>query len=146
MFDLAEFLMIPELKSFCCKWIQTVNINDDNVETLLHISSLFDIELTTLTRYIRQHLDVLFAGDRLLSLTPDSLKFLLTDQTLSYVTSDERLLFVLKWAQHSLEERSVFLEEISLVKMLDVTEITRGALAKAKQMELYREIFRVIHK
>jgi len=140
MFDLAEFLMIPNLKSFCCKWIHRVNINDDNVETLLHISSLFDFELTTLTRYTRRHLDVLFAGDRLLSLTPDSLEFLLTDQTLSYVSSDERLLFVLKWAQHSFEERSAFLEEIFLVRLLDVTEITRSALAKAKQMESYREI------
>ena len=140
MFDLAEFLMIPNLKSFCCKWIHRVDINDDNVETFLHISSLFDFELTTLTRYIRQHLDILFAGDRLLSLTAESLEFLITDQTLSYVTSDQRLLFILKWAQHSLKERSAFLEEMSLLKMLDVTEITHKALAKAKHMESYRDI------
>jgi len=31
MFDLAEFLMILELKSLSCKWIQTVDISDENV-------------------------------------------------------------------------------------------------------------------
>jgi len=140
MFDLAEFLMIPNLKSFCCKWIKNVDINNDNVETLLHISSLFGVELEALEKYTRRHLDVLFAGDRLLSLTPESLEFLLTDQTLSYVTADERLVFILKWTQHSLKERSAFLQKMILVKMLDVTEITRGALVKAKHMDSYREI------
>jgi len=140
MFDLAEFLMIPNLKSLCCKWIQAVDINEENVETLLHITSLFDFEINTLTQYVRQHLTDLFAGDKLLSLTPDSIEFLLMDQTLSYVTSDERLLFVLKWAQHSLEKRSAFLLETSLVKLIDVSKITNDALAKAKQMESYSKI------
>ncbi|WAR03271.1 hypothetical protein MAR_009829 [Mya arenaria] len=94
---MAEFLLIPNLKAFCMSWInKEIMVDEENVETFLHLTSFFDIEMPTLTKYIRQHLPELLMGNQLLTLTVDTIENMFLDETLSYVTADAKIDFVMR--------------------------------------------------
>ncbi|XP_052784728.1 uncharacterized protein LOC128220395 [Mya arenaria] len=106
LINIAEFLLQPELKAFCVNWINyDFEVDEDNVENLLHLTSLYDFESPKLTMYIRQHLLELLGGNQLLKITADTLENMFLDATLSYVNADVRFEFVMRWVEHSPEQR-----------------------------------------
>ncbi|XP_052783223.1 uncharacterized protein LOC128219452 [Mya arenaria] len=131
LINLAEFLLMQDLKAFCVKFInKKINVNEENVEKLLHLTSLYDFEMPKLSDYIRQNLLELLGGNQLLTITADTLENLLPDETLSYVNADVRFEFLMRWVEHSPEQRRSNLDK--LVACVDLTEVAAVIIEKAK--------------
>ncbi|XP_052789374.1 uncharacterized protein LOC128223929 [Mya arenaria] len=129
--NLAEFLLIPNLKALCTNWIKEINVSEDNVEKLLHLTSLFDFEMPSLTEYIRQHLTDLLEGNQLLTITADTLVTVLTDETLSFLTSDTTFGFLMKWVELCPEKRKSKLSDI--LSCIELTKVNASLINKAKE-------------
>ncbi|XP_052784577.1 kelch-like protein 30 [Mya arenaria] len=128
---LAEFLLIPNLKAFCVNWIRKdTKMDEENIENLLHLSSIFDFKMLALTKYIRQHLPELLGGNQLLTITADTLENMFSDATLSYVNADVRFEFMIRWVEHSPEQRKPKLDKI--IAGIELSEVTVGLIEKAK--------------
>ncbi|XP_052815801.1 uncharacterized protein LOC128242622 [Mya arenaria] len=142
---LAEFLLIPNLKALCVKWIKETNVSEENVEKLLHLTSLFDFEMATLTEYIRQHLIELLEGNQLLTITADTLVTIVSDETLSFLTADITLGFLMKWVEYFPEHRKTKLGDIlSYIELTNVNSSMKERAKEDQNFEAFRSLFETV--
>ncbi|WAR13487.1 KLHL7-like protein [Mya arenaria] len=134
--NLAEFLLIPNLKALCIKWIKEIDVSEDNVEKLLHLTSLFDFEMPTLTEYIRQHLTELFEGNQLLTITADTLVTILSDETLSFLTADVTFGFLMRWVELLPEKRKSKLSDP--LSCIELIKVNASLIEKAKEDQNFK--------
>ncbi|XP_052784687.1 kelch-like protein 12 isoform X2 [Mya arenaria] len=139
MMHLAEFLLIPKLKAFCADFINNeTKVDKENVEKLLHLSSIFDFEIHALTKYIRQHLPELLGGNQLMTITADTLENMFSDATLSYVTADVKFEFIMRWVKRSPEQRKPNLDAI--IAGIFLPEVTVNLIKKAKGDKFFEDL------
>ncbi|XP_045191998.2 calicin-like isoform X2 [Mercenaria mercenaria] len=55
MMDLAEFLLIPNLKAACVHWITRLNITEGNCINIIQLSSLYDLYIPECEEYFEGH-------------------------------------------------------------------------------------------
>jgi hypothetical protein len=126
---MAEFLLIPNLKSVCIAWLKTVSINRENCMEFLQLSSIYDFKIPRCTTYIEEHLPEMFLLPQMVNLTKDSVYLLFSDTRLSYVQMDDRLLFLLKWLNANPNTRKAHMKE--LLSNIDFHSISNECLQEA---------------
>ncbi|XP_052817867.1 uncharacterized protein LOC128243902 isoform X2 [Mya arenaria] len=145
LINLAEFLLVPNLKAFCIEWIKEIDVSEDNVEKLLHLTSLFDFEMPQLTEYHRQHMTELFEGNQLLTITAETLVHILSDETLSFLTADITFGFLMKWVEHFPEQRKSKLGEIlSCIELTKVNSSLKEMAKKDQNFEAFSSLFETV--
>ncbi|XP_060584492.1 ring canal kelch homolog isoform X1 [Ruditapes philippinarum] len=126
---MAEFLLIPNLKSACIAWLKTVSVTRENCMKFLQLSSIYDFELPRCTTYIEEHLPEMLLLPQMINLTKDSILLLFSDTRLSYVQMDDRLLFLLKWLDANPNTRKAHMKE--LLSNIDFHSISNQCLQEA---------------
>ena len=74
MLEVAEFLMIPNLKAMCINWLDNCSVTVDNCYKLLELSSIYEFELPKCTEFIRGHLPDMLKKMKMLNITYDSVQ------------------------------------------------------------------------
>ncbi|XP_060584498.1 kelch-like protein 41 [Ruditapes philippinarum] len=123
---MAEFLLIPNLKSACISWLKTVSITRENCMKFLQLSSIYDFEIPRCTKYIEEHLPEMFLQPQMVNLTKDFIHLLFSNKRLSYVQMDDRLLFLLKWLEANPNTRKAHIKE--LLTTIDFHSISNQCL------------------
>ncbi|XP_060555556.1 uncharacterized protein LOC132716322 isoform X2 [Ruditapes philippinarum] len=129
--QMAEFLLIPNLKSACIAWLTTISITRENCMKFLQLSSIFDFELPSCTTYIEEHLPELLHLPEMVNLTEDSMLLLFSDKRLSCVPMDDRLLFLFRWLDANPGLRKAHIKE--LLKDIDLHSISNQCLQACLQ-------------
>ncbi|KAH3722341.1 hypothetical protein DPMN_065299 [Dreissena polymorpha] len=129
MFDLAEFFMIPTLKSLSVNLVQYINISETNVVTYLEMASLYEFDNHRALQYVHSHLDELLATDALVRASKDFIADLFANKTLRYVSMDTRLQFLKRWAQFNINERKGEFKE--LFALLDTRMLNKQCIQMA---------------
>ncbi|KAH3775193.1 uncharacterized protein LOC127845339 [Dreissena polymorpha] len=97
LLDLAEFFLLPNLKMLCFTWLQKVELLEVNVVDVLHLCSIYELNIPGVELFIEQRLLTLLKGDHLLTLCSESVANLFSDQRLSYVPHALKLKFISRW-------------------------------------------------
>ena len=119
---LAQFLLISNLKALCVKWLQAQTVDWENVVKFLHLSSLYGFELPACDTYIIERLDECLENQQLLTLTKESVEYLFSNKTLSYVSSDIKFKFIRKWTHYLYDARQRhFPDLLRLINIADVS-------------------------
>ncbi|XP_046564121.1 LOW QUALITY PROTEIN: uncharacterized protein LOC124272919 [Haliotis rubra] len=127
LLEAAEYLQIGEMKKCCSDYLFLIDINVDNCVNLSLMASLYDLELYNRAfQFLRGHLPEVMGKDDILVLTKESIVFLLTDETLSYVSQEEFFDFIFRWTVHELDEREDSFPE--LFACLDLTKMSKSFL------------------
>lgn len=133
----AEYFLLPSLKCLCVHFINTAKVSDDNFMTLLHLSSLYNFDVSSCYDYVKGNMDKCFENQDFLSVKKESLKYLLSDEKLSYVSADARFTFLLKWAKHrGIRYVPDMLEILSTV---DLNDVTPRLVKEAKYDSLFKD-------
>ena len=127
LMETADFLMIDELKKICVKKIKSFMVSSKTCLTLLSISSRFDIFIPKLEDYYLSHLPELMKQEQMLEIDTEAVRQILTDKTLSYVSREDVINYLLRWiAFNSSERKSDFREMLSYIDKYDFSyEILR---------------------
>ncbi|WAR12602.1 KLHL7-like protein [Mya arenaria] len=72
--DIAEFLMIPRLKAFCVKWLEQTEKSITLIAISLPLFTLYDLDVPSVSDYIKKHLIELMNGTELLNIDANSLQ------------------------------------------------------------------------
>jgi hypothetical protein len=126
---MAEFLLIPNLKSACIAWLKTGSITRENCMQFLQLSSIYDFEIPRCTTYIEEHLPEVLQMPQTVNLTKDSIHLLFSNTRLSYVQMNDRLLFLLKWLNANPNTRKAHMKE--LLSNIDFHSISNQCLQEA---------------
>jgi hypothetical protein len=108
--ELAEFLMLKNLKSFCRKWLRGVSVEqltDDLCMSLLQMSTVYNITVPSLNKYIDAHLMSLIHNPQLISFVKPSVEYILFGKRLGYVPVDEKLKYFERWCQRHMDTISL---------------------------------------
>ena len=81
--------MIEELKSLCINQLQSVRIDVNDCKKLLFLASRYDFYLQNLSDFILSHLLKRLETDEMLLLDKDSVRRIINDPLLSYVSRKE---------------------------------------------------------
>lgn len=130
LLDLADFLLIPNLKALCVQWFKTVNITEENIVKFLHLSSLYDFELPKCYEYVREHMNECLENEEFLTLTKASVETLFTDETLTYVPSDAKFTFFISYAKHIGKCR--YEDFLSILQLIDLNDVSINLVEDAK--------------
>ena len=114
--ETADFLMIDELKNICMKTVKSFTVSSKTCLTLLSISSRFDIFFPKLDDFYLSHLPELMKQGQMLQIDKEAVRQILTDKTLSYVSRDDVINFLLRWTAFSSERKSDFREMLSCLE------------------------------
>ena len=118
--ETADFLMIDELKNICVKKIRSYTVSSKTCLTILSISSRFDIFIPKLEDFYFSHLPELMKQDKMLEIHKEAVRQILTDKTLSYVSREDVINYLLRWtAFNSSERKSDFREMLSYIEKND---------------------------
>lgn len=135
--ETADFLMISELKDICMKKVNSFTVSLKSCLHLLAISSRFDIFIPKLEDYYLSHLPELMKQDKMLEVDKEAVRQILTDKTLSYVSRDDALNFLVQWTEFSSnrildfrELLSHFTEASISAELLKTVETMHSILAK----------------
>ncbi|MES9879759.1 MAG: BTB/POZ domain-containing protein [Sedimenticola sp.] len=115
LLQLAEFLLISNLKRHCFQWLKSRNVNSKNCIDICEMCSLYEFEIESCSQYVLAHLTELFNDDKMLKITNDTLTYILQDETLSYVSTEERFDFIIKWVAYSPGRQPYFEQLFNLV-------------------------------
>ncbi|XP_053385416.1 uncharacterized protein LOC123538736 isoform X2 [Mercenaria mercenaria] len=131
LLELAEFFMIVGLKSACIEWLRSEEITEENCMYVMQLSTKYNFEVTTCIDYIESHLPEILKNDDAVNLSKDSVEYLFSDRRFSYVTMDDKLMFLVKWVgMHSCEKA----ENVrALFQTIDMDEVSYSALESAKR-------------
>ncbi|WAR12603.1 hypothetical protein MAR_026783, partial [Mya arenaria] len=80
--DIAEFLMIPRLKAFCVKWLDQTKMSNALIAICLPLCTLYELDVPSVSDYIKKNLIELMNGVELLNIDANSLQNILSDQYL----------------------------------------------------------------
>jgi hypothetical protein len=123
MLTLAEYFLIPNLKSACVAWLQNVEVTDENCLKLLQVASLFDIELPKCMEFVEGHLDSLFENEKFTDIDTDSVKYIFTERKFSYICMDDKLKFLIRWTKVDPIKRQIIANEfVELLNFNDISE------------------------
>lgn len=120
LLEVAEFLMIEELKAKCIELLKTVLINMDNCLKLLLLCSGYNFCLEDVSDFILSHLPDLFSKEELMLLDKESVRLIVTDPMLLYVTREDCFRFIVKWCSQFPNRRSHFAELFSCLDKDDI--------------------------
>ena len=98
--EMAEFLMIDELKSLCIEKMRSFPVNMETCFMLFLLVSTYEINIPRISDFILGHLPELFAMGEMLLLDKDSVMYIITEPMLSYVSRGDCFRFLLKWTKH----------------------------------------------
>ena len=126
--EVAEFLMMEELKALCIKKLKSFQVDANNCLKLLLWTSRYDIYLEKLSNYILSHLQDLLLVDELLLLDKDSVRYVISDPLLAYISREDCLKYIIRWTSHSAERCSDFAD---LWASLDKQDISPDVLTTA---------------
>ncbi|XP_045179102.2 uncharacterized protein LOC123538789 [Mercenaria mercenaria] len=131
LLELAEFFMLVGLKSACIEWLRSEEITVENCMHVMQLSTKYNFEVTTCIDYIESHLPEIFNNNDAVNLSKESIEYLFSDIRFSYLTMDEKLTFLVKWAgMHSCEKA----ENVrALFQTIDMEEVSNSALESAKR-------------
>ncbi|XP_060563334.1 uncharacterized protein LOC132722788 [Ruditapes philippinarum] len=128
--ELAEFLMLKNLKSFCMKWLRGVSVEqltDDSCMSLLQLSTVYNITVPYLIKYIDAHLMSLIHNPQLISLDKPSVEYILFGKRLGYVPVDEKLKYFERWCQCHMDTISLqWVKEI--VQKFNLHDVSKNIL------------------
>ncbi|KAH3831992.1 hypothetical protein DPMN_105266 [Dreissena polymorpha] len=130
LFDLAEFLMIPNLKALCVKHAENIPVNIDNLKNLLELSSLYEFENRSVSQYVKSYLNEILQSDVLISATNEFIEELFTNETLRYVSMDTRLQFLIRRSQVCGTARTSIQ---TLLRLINLNEISASTLLLAME-------------
>ena len=116
IFEMAEFFMIEELKAFCIGRVRSVPVNVESCSKFLLLMSTYDLDHTKASAFILAHLTELLGMDEMLLLDKDSVRYIISEPMLSYVSREDCFLFLLKWTKHCSLRQSDFPELLSCLK------------------------------
>ncbi|XP_053402282.1 uncharacterized protein LOC123548629 [Mercenaria mercenaria] len=134
---LAEFLLIPNLKSACISWLKTTDVTEENCMTLLQLSSIYGFEIPNCTQYIEAHLSEMLRHLQMVNLTKESIEYLFSDRKLAYVPMDEKLMFLLRWRDSQPSQRNVYMKE--LLMAIDFRDVSKSLLQELKEDHSLKE-------
>jgi hypothetical protein len=138
MMALAEYFLIPDLKSTCVAWLQEVKVDERNCTKLIEIASLFDINLYKCMEFAIGRLDILFGNEEFTRIDSDSVKYIFTERGLSYISMDDKLNFLVKWTYVDPINRLGSARD--LVKLLDFRDNSREMLNQVVNDPIFRDI------
>lgn len=123
--QMAEFLLIPNLKAACEIWLNSTVITEDNCLEFLQISSINDFEIKRCVDFIEENLSEMLNDPLMINLTQESVQLLFSDKRLSYVPIDDKLLFLFKWSD-AVNSRKVQLTD--LLKTINFNEVSNSLM------------------
>ena len=116
VFEMAEFLMIDELKALCIERMRAVPVNLGSCLKLLLLMSTYDFYLQKTSDFILAHLTELLVMEEMLLVNKDAVQYIITEPVLSYVSRDDCFRFLLKWTKHCSRRHLDFPELLSCLK------------------------------
>ena len=119
--EAAEFLMIEELKTLCIKKLKSVQVDSNNCLKLLFLTSRYDFYLEKLSDFILSHLPDLLPNDEMLLLDKESVRNIITDPMLSYVSREDYFKYLIRWTGHFAERDSDFPELLACLESEDIS-------------------------
>ncbi|XP_052817375.1 uncharacterized protein LOC128243568 [Mya arenaria] len=129
--DIAEFLIIPRLRAFCVKWLEQTKKTNALIEICLPLCTLYDVDVPSVSDYIRMNLIELMNGTELLSIDSNSLHDILSDQYLSYVTMETKFNFLMRWVKVDSLNRSQYFKP--LYELVDFLRLSQATITLANQ-------------
>ena len=126
LLEVAEVLMIEELKAICISKLKTIRLNEDNCFKVLMMASRYDFDLENVSNFICANLPELLRKDEMLLLDKESVRFILTDPLLAYVSPDDFFRFLIKWVGYCERRRSDF---VQLFSCLDKDALSANVLS-----------------
>ncbi|XP_052239778.1 uncharacterized protein LOC127850630 isoform X2 [Dreissena polymorpha] len=128
LLDLAEFFLLPNLKMLCFTWLEKVALSEANVVDILHMCSIYGLNIPEVELFIEQRLLKLLNGDHLLTLSPESVAILFSDQRLSYVPIDLKIKFISQWIR---QRQNTRMDQVA--ELMASIDIPRMLLEKRQQ-------------
>ena len=116
LFEMAEFLMIDELKSLCIEEMRSFPVNMETCLKLFLLMCTYEFNFPRIYYFILGHLPELFAMDEMLLLDKDSVRYIITEPMFSYVSREDCFRFLLKWTKHCSLRQLDFPELCSCLK------------------------------
>ena len=109
--------MIKELKAYTIDQIKSMKVAAKNCLKLLFISFRFDVKLEHAETFFKAHLPDLLSKEEALHLDRDYIYHIFTDETLSYIGSQDLFLFLVKWVAHLPARNEAFPELMNVLKL-----------------------------
>ncbi|XP_060586155.1 uncharacterized protein LOC132741904 [Ruditapes philippinarum] len=138
MLELAEFFMIKNLKSYCIFWLQNQTLTNDNCISVLQLSTKYNFKLNNLDCYIESNLHEVFRNKDATSISRESLEYFFSDKKFTYVSMDEKLVFLAAWVTHNHSESEETI--ISLFNKIDKDELSYETVQHVKTMSAFNTI------
>jgi hypothetical protein len=133
----ADYFQIVDLKQCCELYFESGIMTVDNCVKICLLCSFYNLEFYDIAfRFLRGHLPDIMQHESALTLTSESLKTLLTDETLSYVEHAQFFEFIIRWVEFDLENRKQFFPD--LFCSLDLEKIPKDVLEN--QVERYSSV------
>ena len=120
VFEIAEFLMIEELKASCIQKMKAVPVTLQNCLKLFLLMSTYDFYFQDVSDFILSHLTELFTMDEMLLLNKESIRYIITEPILSYVSREDCFRFLLKWTKLYSSRQSDFSELLSCLDSVNM--------------------------
>ncbi|VDI38355.1 Hypothetical predicted protein [Mytilus galloprovincialis] len=104
--EVADYLQCFDLKKLCNEFLDSQPMDSKSCVKICLISSLYDLAIhDEAMRFMKGHLKQVFQDEDILTLTHESVLSLLSDETLSYVSQDSFLQFLLRWLKFDIDNR-----------------------------------------
>ena len=113
IFEVAEFLMIEELKAYCMGKIKAIEVNVENCLQLFLLSNRYEFCLQHVQEFISSHLTELLPRNEMLMLEKETVRYIISDSVLSYVSREDCFRFLLHWTSYHSSRQSDFAELFS---------------------------------
>ena len=123
--EVAEFLMIEEMKRVFIKRMKYIEIDENNCWKMLFLASPYDFHIENVQDFILSHLQELLTMNEMLLVDENSVRYIISDPMLSYISREECFLFLVKWIGHHPSRKSCFAD---LFSSLDAKEINAEIL------------------
>ncbi|XP_060565736.1 kelch-like protein 12 [Ruditapes philippinarum] len=92
LLEQAEYFMIEGLKITCINWLWDFEITKETYIYVLKLSSVYNFEVPNCMEYVESHLPEIFKTEDALYFSRELIQKLFTDERLSYVSMDERII------------------------------------------------------
>ncbi|XP_045211346.2 uncharacterized protein LOC123562812 [Mercenaria mercenaria] len=107
---LADMLQVDDVSNYCKHRLASLELNKDNYHKILNACSVYSFQHEKMDLFIRGNLTELCKESGILTISPDTVEWLLTDEELSYWPMDDRFVFITDWCNVR-ECRTVYFEK-----------------------------------
>lgn len=137
--ELAEFFLIPNLKAAVVSWLKRLPLTPEICVDVLQLSYKYGIDFPNVSRYIEGNLPEMLIRPEMLTLSEDSVRYILTEKKLSYVPVDDKVKFVSSWIKFDPTNRLSTTEE--LLKFIDFSVISKTLLDELRNDPIVGNFF-----